>query len=97
MLSRSGANAVFEILALKIPALFVPLPLSASRGDQILNAKYCERKGCSYVLPQEELDDLYSALLNTYSDRQKLKNNMSRYNLSDAAKTISDLILGYIE
>jgi len=97
MLPRSGANAVFEIIALKIPALFVPLPLSASRGDQILNAKYCEKKGFSHVLPQEEIENLYSALLNTYSDRQKLKKNMSRHNLSDAAKTISDMILKYIE
>ena len=37
-LSRSGANAIFELLALRLPALLVPLPLSASRGDQILNA-----------------------------------------------------------
>ena len=38
MISRAGATAVFEILALKIPALLIPLPKSCSRGDQILNA-----------------------------------------------------------
>ncbi len=31
MLSRSGANAIFEILALCIPALLIPLPREASR------------------------------------------------------------------
>lgn len=39
VVSRAGANAVFEFLALGIPALLVPLPLDASRGDQILNAE----------------------------------------------------------
>lgn len=96
MLSRSGANAVFEMLALKIPALLIPLPLAASRGDQILNAKYCEKNGFSCVLDQEEIENLYSALLNLYSKRLELKKNMSEHNLSDAAKTISDLIMEYI-
>lgn len=54
-LSRAGANAIFEYLALKIPALLVPLPLSASRGDQILNAGYFEKKGYAMVLEQEKL------------------------------------------
>lgn len=34
VVSRAGANAVFEFLALGIPALLVPLPLGASRGDK---------------------------------------------------------------
>lgn len=54
-LSRAGANAVFELLTVKIPALFVPLPLSASRGDQILNARYFEEKGFAKMLDQEKL------------------------------------------
>jgi len=97
MLSRSGANAVFEILALKIPALLIPLPLNASRGDQILNAQYCEKRGFSHVLPQEDMENLYSALLDLYSKRSELIKNMSEHNLSDATKTISDLILEYIK
>lgn len=54
-LSRAGANAIFEYLALKIPSLLVPLPLSASRGDQILNAGYFEKNGYALVLEQEKL------------------------------------------
>lgn len=55
--TRAGANAVFEILALRKPALLVPLPLSQSRGDQILNAGYFEKHGYSAVLPEEELNE----------------------------------------
>ena len=50
VVSRAGANAVFEFLALSKPALLIPLPRSASRGDQILNAGYFARKGFAMVL-----------------------------------------------
>lgn len=52
---RSGANTLFELLALGKPSLLIPLPLSSSRGDQILNAKYFRSKGYAHILFQEEL------------------------------------------
>ncbi|MEG0766412.1 MAG: undecaprenyldiphospho-muramoylpentapeptide beta-N-acetylglucosaminyltransferase, partial [Clostridia bacterium] len=55
MLSRAGANALCEILALRIPALLIPYPLSASRGDQLLNAQSFAQRGFSRVLEQEKL------------------------------------------
>lgn len=55
ILSRAGANSVFEILALKKPSLLIPLPLAQSRGDQILNAKYFEKHGYAKVLEQEKM------------------------------------------
>jgi UDP-N-acetylglucosamine--N-acetylmuramyl-(pentapeptide) pyrophosphoryl-undecaprenol N-acetylglucosamine transferase len=54
-LSRAGSNAIFELLALQIPHILVPLPLSASRGDQILNARAFAAQGYSRVLPEEEI------------------------------------------
>lgn len=75
--SRSGANAVFEFLALKIPSLLIPLPLSASRGDQIQNAAYFEKKGFSKVLPQENLTS--ESLINGVND---LFENLSDYKLA---------------
>jgi UDP-N-acetylglucosamine--N-acetylmuramyl-(pentapeptide) pyrophosphoryl-undecaprenol N-acetylglucosamine transferase len=55
VVSRAGATALFELLALKKPSLLIPLPRSASRGDQILNARSFESRGFSIVLPQEEM------------------------------------------
>jgi UDP-N-acetylglucosamine--N-acetylmuramyl-(pentapeptide) pyrophosphoryl-undecaprenol N-acetylglucosamine transferase len=55
VISRAGATALFEIVALKKPNLLIPLPLSASRGDQILNAASFEKQGFSRVLPQENM------------------------------------------
>lgn len=55
MLSRAGANAIAEIVALNIPSLLIPLSAAASRGDQILNAKAMKQKGYCEVLFEEDL------------------------------------------
>ncbi|MBW8888276.1 MAG: undecaprenyldiphospho-muramoylpentapeptide beta-N-acetylglucosaminyltransferase [Fibrobacteres bacterium] len=55
VLSRAGSNAIFEFLALRKPNLLVPLPLTASRGDQILNARAFEAEGFSRVLAEEDI------------------------------------------
>lgn len=55
ILSRAGSNAIFEFLALRKPHLLIPLPLTASRGDQILNARAFAAEGYSRVLAEEEM------------------------------------------
>lgn len=55
IVSRAGSNAITEFLALKKPALLIPLPKGISRGDQVLNAGYFENKGYSLVLQQADL------------------------------------------
>ena len=47
VISRAGANAICELLALRKPNLLIPLSANASRGDQILNARSFERQGFS--------------------------------------------------
>ena len=55
VISRAGANAICELLALHKPNLLIPLSANASRGDQILNARSFERQGFSMVLEEEEI------------------------------------------
>ena len=71
--SRAGANAICEILALKKPNLLIPLSASASRGDQILNAESFEKQGYSMVLKEEDMDDdsLYDSILKLWDTRDK--------------------------
>ena len=54
VISRAGANVLFELLALKKPNLLIPLSTKASRGDQILNANSFMKKNYSLVLLEEE-------------------------------------------
>ncbi len=45
VVTRGGSNIIFELLAMKKLHLIVPLGKEASRGDQLENADYFERKG----------------------------------------------------
>ncbi len=94
VLSRAGANAINELLLLKKPHVLVPLPLSASRGDQILNAEYFQKQGFSYVLDQEKMtpETLMEALLTVQENREEYIRAMS----SDKAKNGTEEVLKVI-
>lgn len=53
--ARCGSNSAFELIAMKIPTLFIPLQNGASRGDQIENAKYFENLGLCHVLKEADM------------------------------------------
>ena len=55
VVSRAGANAVFELLALHKPMLLLPLSSASTRGDQELNATYFEKRSYARVLRAEEV------------------------------------------
>ena len=95
MISRSGSNAIFEILALKIPNLLIPLPLEASRGDQILNARFFEEQGYSLVLMQNDItkETFISSVEELVEKGPVLKENMEKSPLGNGAKLISETIL----
>jgi len=54
VVGRSGANTVVEALALGLPAVYIPLPISAN-NEQEKNAKVMEELGAAIVLSQERL------------------------------------------
>ena len=78
MLSRAGANAISEIIALNIPSVLVPLSAAASRGDQVLNADEMKTKGYCDVLEEEELskDTLQGIINDVFSKREEYKRKM---------------------
>ncbi len=55
VISRAGASSLSEIAAVGKPSILIPLPVSASRGEQITNAAVYERAGASVVIMNEEL------------------------------------------
>ncbi len=94
VVSRAGANAVFEFLALSKAALLIPLPRSASRGDQILNAGYFARKGFAMVLEQESLtpETLLDAVDDLYDRRLSFIATMSAEPLADGTDEVLAVI-----
>ena len=94
VISRAGANAICELLALHKPNLLIPLSANASRGDQILNAASFEKQGFSIVIQEEELtgENLTEAVQTLLKDQDKYKNAMAASGQLDAIATIVDLI-----
>lgn len=90
VLSRAGSNTVFEILALKKPALLVPLGHS-SRGDQIENAAYFAERGLCRVLYEEELGALTNRLFDLLSD-DALRAALTACTLTNGAENILSAI-----
>lgn len=68
VLSRAGSGTIFEILALKKPSVVVPLERQ-TRGDQLQNAEYFQRKGLCRILREIDLDGFADAVENAYADK----------------------------
>ena len=89
-ISRAGANAICELLALKKPNLLIPLPSAASRGDQLLNAASFEKQGFSMVLREEDMspDRLVSDVRKLWETRDTYVHAMENSGLSDGVGII---------
>lgn len=94
VISRAGANAICELLALHKPNLLIPLSANASRGDQILNARSFERQGFSMVMEEEQITDdgFLAAIHDLYKNREQYVTAMKNSNQQDSIDTIIDLI-----
>ena len=94
VISRAGANAICELLALKKPSLLIPLSAAASRGDQILNARSFEKQGFSIVLEEEEITNeaLLQAVHTLYQNRTSFSSAMEASSQTDSIATIIGLI-----
>ena len=94
VISRAGANAVFELLALKKPHLLIPLSQSASRGDQLLNARSFARQGFSMLLEEEQLTgaSLIEAVEELWQNREHYRKAMSGTKRTDAVAEVVSVI-----
>ena len=94
VISRAGANAICELLALKKPNILIPLSKAASRGDQILNAKSFKKNGFSYVIEEEELSttSLLNAIRDVAAHKEQYIKAMEESEMSDSIGTIMKLI-----
>ena len=94
IVSRAGANAIHEFLALKKPMLLIPLPLTASRGDQILNAESFEKRGFAAVLDESSItpDTFVKAVLDLYGSKGEYTEKMRNEENIDGTDKIIGLI-----
>lgn len=94
IVSRAGANSIFEFLALKKPTLLIPLSKNASRGDQILNANSFKNEGYALVLEEENIntDSFISKIDELVNRKKELILNMKKGNNKIGNDAVIDVI-----
>ena len=89
VVTRGGANTIFELLAMAKLHVIVPLGREASRGDQIENAAYFVKKGYAEELQESDLtlDSLEEKLSHLLSHKEDYQANMKA---SKELKSLAD-------
>ena len=84
ILSRAGANSIWESAVLNKPMLLIPLCGSGTRGDQVDNARFFEKNEAARVLVGNEVTS--ENLVNALSEMLKLE---VRNELSENVKKLT--------
>ncbi len=102
VLSRAGANSIWECAVLSKPMLLIPLCGSGTRGDQVDNATFFAKQGAARVLVGDDADAQHlqeelTALRDEAQRRAMAASCASLCGGAQPAKTIAQLILENIE
>jgi UDP-N-acetylglucosamine--N-acetylmuramyl-(pentapeptide) pyrophosphoryl-undecaprenol N-acetylglucosamine transferase len=94
VVSRAGANSLYELVVLKKANVLVPLTRQASRGDQLENARYAEAQGWSKVIEEESLspERLRGALEEVRVNVSAQRNALARAGLGDGTDAVVQVI-----
>ena len=72
VITRSGSSVTAELINCKIPFISIPYPYSAD-GHQDKNAAYFEKKGYSFSIKENEVNDkLFPLIKSIYRDKEIL-------------------------
>jgi len=101
VISRAGANSLFELAAMKKPAIIIPLP-SAASDHQNKNAEIFRAQKAVVVLKEDQTipDKLFKnidSLLSRPVLLERLSKNISKFATSNAAQKIAEEIIAIIK
>ena len=93
VVSRAGANILYELFVTRTPHLLIPLTAEVSRGDQLVNAATFQKRGFSRVLEEAALNDqtFLQAIDEVYLNRQGIKGALGEFEQKDSTALILDL------
>ena len=95
VVSRSGANTLWELATLGKPMVLIPLEQGSSRGDQVENAQVFAKANAAIVLQGDEVNSLSDVLINLLNDEElckTLKGNAKKLSNEDVVKNIVKVI-----
>lgn len=82
VLSRAGANSIWEAAVMLKPMILIPLCGNGTRGDQVDNARFFEQKNAAKVLVGKDADNNHlKEVLETFLDekeRMKYSENLKK-------------------
>lgn len=101
VVSRAGANTVWETSALGKPMILIPLDKGSSRGDQIENAEFFFKNNAALVLKGKEADssNFKTVLKNLLEDKDKCKNlsaEAKKFTEKNTAAAIAEILKTFI-
>ncbi|MCZ6888629.1 MAG: undecaprenyldiphospho-muramoylpentapeptide beta-N-acetylglucosaminyltransferase [Gammaproteobacteria bacterium] len=90
VVSRAGANTLYELIALRKPHLLIPLSAKVSRGDQIENAAFAASRGFSSVVQESALssDELVRAIDAIACDLDGWRAKLEAFEVCDSVSLI---------
>jgi UDP-N-acetylglucosamine--N-acetylmuramyl-(pentapeptide) pyrophosphoryl-undecaprenol N-acetylglucosamine transferase len=93
VITRAGANSIFEMLSLKKPMLLIPLEV-ASRGDQVHNAEEFVAKNWALMLRETSLspDLLIKGLKDLKAHSSSIIHSMEAFSTKDPAHSIFSIL-----
>lgn len=91
VVSRAGANSLFELLSLGKLNLLIPLSAAASRGDQLENADYAQQQGYSLVIPEGNLNEgtLVAGIHELLRQRKQYEQRLATFSRVDATEALT--------
>ncbi|OGD84625.1 hypothetical protein A2165_02310 [Candidatus Curtissbacteria bacterium RBG_13_40_7] len=99
VISRSGANTVWELALCKKPSILIPLPISAS-NEQLKNAQILRDAGVAKIINQRDvtpqrLKEVISEVLVNYSKYQKAADKFQKTLPRNSTAKLAEYILSY--
>jgi len=94
VISRAGANTLYELLSLRKPNLLIPLSPAVSRGDQIENAAYAQSLGYSHSIAEAGLDGpvLLAALNDVFEQLPQMRERLAQFVALDSVALLTRAI-----
>ena len=93
IISRGGANSLFEILSAQKPSIIIPLP-SVARNHQYDNAKYfADQNLCMLLEQNQHTSKKMPALIKETLANKNLQQNLQTASIQNAAPEIAQILL----
>ena len=89
LVTRAGASTIAEIIALRLPSIFIPSPYVAN-NHQYYNALNLEKENAAYIIEEKDLTALkLEEMINkVFTNKEILQNNLKKYKVMNSSEII---------